>query len=369
MRSPRLRLLGAALAPMILLASCGNDPDGGDSDGSDDEAATTSAAPADAAATSVAPRGDIADLAVEVQDQDGVEVPTLTLAGEPLTVGGGSGDGADETGGGETGGGESAADLPFAVAQTEIQEVTAGEGEEVTADQQVTLRYLAVNGTTGEEVLSTFPTQEEVVMDLADPNLLPGFLEALPGTTPGTELIMAIPPADGFGPAGQPNLGVGPTDTLIFYAEVVSSITPLTQAEGEAVEPVEGLPAVEADGTSPAQVTIPEGEDPPTELVVQPLIEGEGEQVEAGQQVTVHYTGVQWSDGSQFDSSLEGGQPFDFQVGAGGVIAGWDEGLVGQPVGSRVMLIVPPDLAYGPAGGHELGGETLVFVVDILAAS
>ncbi|MDQ3382891.1 MAG: FKBP-type peptidyl-prolyl cis-trans isomerase [Actinomycetota bacterium] len=362
MRSPRLRLLGAALAPMILLAACGNDSDGGDTDGGD-EAATTSGAPDDAAATSIAPRGDIADLAVEVQDQDGVEVPTLTLAGEPLT-GDIGGDGQ-----GQTGAGESAADLPFAVAQTEIQEVTPGEGEEVTADQQVTLRYLVVNGTTGQEVLSTFPTQEEVLVDLTDPATLPGFLEALPGTTPGTELIVAIPPADGFGPGGQPNLGVGPTDTLIFYAEVVSSSTPLTQAEGEAVEPVEGLPTVEADGTAPAAVTIPEGEDPPAELVSQLLIEGEGEPVEAGQQLTVHYTGVQWSDGSQFDSSLERGQSFDFQLGAGNVIAGWDEGLAGQPAGSRVLLVIPPDLAYGPAGEHELGGETLVFVVDILAAS
>ena len=106
--------------------------------------------------------------------------------------------------------------------------------------------------------------------------------------------------------------------------------------------------------------------------MVQPLIVGDGPAVESGQTVTVQYVGVKWSDGSVFDSSWERGEPVDFPVGTGGVIAGFEEGLIGQTVGSRVMLIIPPDKGYGEQGNTQAGisgTETLVFVIDILAAS
>src|SRR5690606_18923873 len=143
------------------------------------------------------------------------------------------------------------------------------------------------------------PTDQTVTMSLSDPNLLPGFLNTLEGSKPGQKMIIAMSPEDAFGEQGNAQLGIGPADTVVFYVEVVEATTPLTQAEGEEVEPVEGLPTVEADGTSPAKITIPEGEEPPTELVVQPLIKGEGPELTAGQQVRMHYTGVKWSDGSQ----------------------------------------------------------------------
>ena len=118
-------------------------------------------------------------------------------------------------------------------------------------------------------------------------------------------------------------------------------------------------------------ITVPEGE-PPTELVVQPLIEGDGPEVEAGQTIVAHYTGIIWDSGEQFDSSWDRGEPASFPIGVGGVIAGWDEGLVGQPIGSQVLLVIPPEQGYGEAGNPDAGIEgtdTLVFVVDILGAS
>lgn len=345
MPAPRPRLLGLALAPLVLLAACS----GGD--GTDDSALTS--APDDAAVTSIAPTGDFSEVAVEREEQDGNQVPVLTYQGEPMT---------DEEG-------KPADTLPLAVAETQVRELAPGEGEPVQEGQHVELRYLAVNATNGAEVVSTFPTDEQVVMDLSDETLLPGFQEQLPGVRAGAELLLAMPPEDAFGEQGYSELGVGGGDTLLFYLEVVGSHTPLEQAEGEEVQPPEDLPAVEADGSSPAEVTIPEGQDPPEELVVEPLIRGDGPPVQEGQQVTVHYTGVKWSDGSVFDSSLERGEPFGFQVGANMVIQGWDQGVAGQRVGSRVVLITPPDVAYGDAQeGHELKEETLVFVVDILDA-
>lgn len=336
MRSPQFRLLGLAVAPLIFLSACGSDGD----TGGDNDAATSTAGADDAAATSVAPNGTAEDVTLTEADVEGTTVPALELGKTPLSV-----------------------------AETSVQELEPGEGEGATAEQDVELKYLAVNGTTGEEILSTFPTDETVTMSLANPQLLPGFLNTLEGAKPGQTFIVAMTPEDGFGEAGNSQLGVGPNDTLVFYVEVVGATTPLTQAEGEAVEPVEGLPTVEADGTSPATITIPEGEDPPTELVVQPLIKGEGEEIQSGQSVRMHYTGVQWSDGEQFDTSLqEGREAFETIIGAGQVIQGWDEGLVGQTVGSRVLLVIPPDMGYGASEGHDLQEETLVFVVDILAA-
>jgi peptidylprolyl isomerase len=105
--------------------------------------------------------------------------------------------------------------------------------------------------------------------------------------------------------------------------------------------------------------------------VVQPLIEGTGAAVEEGQSVVVKYTG--WlTDGTQFDSSWDREAPDDvltFQAGVGGVIQGWDDGIVGQKVGSRVLLVVPSDLGYGEDGSGSIpANATLIFVVDILAA-
>ena len=114
-------------------------------------------------------------------------------------------------------------------------------------------------------------------------------------------------------------------------------------------------------------VTIP-SEDPPTDLVIEDLTEGDGNAAAAGQNVKVHYVGVAWSNGQQFDASWDRGETFDFRLGAGQVIQGWDEGVQGMKVGGRRRLTIPPEKGYGSrgAGGVIKGGETLVFVVDLL---
>ncbi len=114
-------------------------------------------------------------------------------------------------------------------------------------------------------------------------------------------------------------------------------------------------------------VTIPD--DPaPADLVIEDLVVGEGDEAHPGQQVSVQYVGVAWSTGSQFDASWDRGEPFEFVLGKGEVIAGWDQGVVGMRVGGRRRLTIPAHLGYGSrgAGGVIKGGETLVFVVDLL---
>jgi peptidylprolyl isomerase len=123
-------------------------------------------------------------------------------------------------------------------------------------------------------------------------------------------------------------------------------------------------------GTDPAlgtKPTVTKGDGALTKLVVTPLVAGNGQPVKAGQTLTVNYVGVSYTTGKQFDSSWEKGGPANFPIGTGNVIPGWDQGLVGVKVGSRVQLDIPADLAYGDQGSGDVSGP-LRFVVDVLAA-
>lgn len=158
----------------------------------------------------------------------------------------------------------------------------------------------------------------------------------------------------------------------------IASESPLsTTPEAEA--------SAEPSATTPAPVpTLPEGADPQlaskptvaapsgtvTQLAASTLIAGTGPAVASGQSIAVNYVGVSFTTGEEFDSSWKaGGQPFTFKLGQGGVIKGWDQGLVGVTVGSRVQLDIPSDLAYGdsPSAGYPAGA--LRFVVDVLSAT
>jgi len=114
------------------------------------------------------------------------------------------------------------------------------------------------------------------------------------------------------------------------------------------------------------EITIP-NEAPPTELVLEDLIEGDGPEAGPGP-VEVHYVGVSWSTGTQFDASWDRGDTFGFRLGAGQVISGWDQGVVGMKLGGRRKITIPPHLGYGASGaGGGIGpNETLVFVLDLL---
>ena len=133
-----------------------------------------------------------------------------------------------------------------------------------------------------------------------------------------------------------------------------------TQAE----EPAGGA---DADTSKKPEVEVPEG-DPPAGLQVEDIVEGDGATAAAGDTVTVHYVGVSYSTGEQFDASWDRREPFSFPLGAGQVIPGWDQGVAGMKEGGRRELIIPPDLAYGESGQPPAIGpnETLVFVVDLI---
>ena len=121
------------------------------------------------------------------------------------------------------------------------------------------------------------------------------------------------------------------------------------------------------DTSTKPTVDVPEG-PPPEELKTEDIVKGDGRAARAGDMLAVEYVGVSYATGEEFDSSWDSPEPFVFELGAGNVIEGWDEGLEGMREGGRRQLIIPPDMAYGPAGQPPVIGpdETLVFVVDLV---
>ncbi|TFC09766.1 FKBP-type peptidyl-prolyl cis-trans isomerase [Cryobacterium sp. MDB1-18-2] len=115
------------------------------------------------------------------------------------------------------------------------------------------------------------------------------------------------------------------------------------------------------------ELDAPEG-PAPTELTITDIVVGEGAEATAGATVDVHYLGVEYDTGDEFDSSWSRGQSINFPLRS--LIAGWQQGIPGMKVGGRRKLVVPPHLAYGPAGGgHRLSGQTLIFVIDLRGVS
>lgn len=115
------------------------------------------------------------------------------------------------------------------------------------------------------------------------------------------------------------------------------------------------------------EIDFPEG-PAPSELVLEDIVVGEGSVAKAGDKVRVHYVGVEYETGDQFDASWDRGESIEFPLS--GLIAGWQEGIPGMAVGGRRKLTIPPHLAYGPAGGgHRLSDKTLIFVIDLLGVA
>ena len=258
---------------------------------------------------------------------------------------------------------------PFSVSKTAVKVVTAGHGAAVKKGQSVSVNYLLVDGRDGKEADTTFGKQPQAFP--ADPaQVIPGIAKGLINQKVGSRVLVGISPADGFkSQGGNQNLGIQANDTLLILLDIRSAHTPLDHAEGTAVPPKAGLPTVKVDAQDHATITVPK-KPAPTSLIVQPLIEGKGATVKSGQTVSAKYTGVIWSTGKEFDSTAKhGGRAAPFPVGVGQVIPAWDKGLVGQKVGSRLLMVVPPKYGYGTKGssdGSIKGTDTLVFVVDIV---
>jgi peptidylprolyl isomerase len=207
--------------------------------------------------------------------------------------------------------------------------------------------------------------------------LLPGLQTALTGKPVGSRVLAVIPPKEGFGTSGNPNAGIKGTTTLVFVVDVLKAYNGKEAASGSAQSNGGGsLPTVTEPakaGEAPTVKMPASSVKPPTTLQVKTLIKGSGATVAKGDAVVVQYVGYIWRTGKVFDSSWSRNAEFGFTDGStpSQVIPGWDTGLVGQTVGSRVLLVIPPKDGYGSTGASQAGingTDTLVFVVDIIDA-
>lgn len=253
----------------------------------------------------------------------------------------------------------------------EITTPIKGTGAVLDASDSV-LAYVTLykwSGTKHSEVVGSGPQMIPAKMGL------PGLATALKGAHLGSRIVAVLPPKYGWGSAGQSELGITGSDTLVWVLDLLQQYSPTQSATGKQVSSGGGaLPTVTAKAGQAPVITIPAKKSPPAKLSVTTLIQGTGPKLAKGETVVAQYVGSIWRTGKVFSStwpssSQPDGVPFSFELG-GQVLAGWNDGLVGVPVGSRVMLVIPPSLGYGPSGGESSAGikktDTLVFVIDVL---
>jgi peptidylprolyl isomerase len=199
-----------------------------------------------------------------------------------------------------------------------------------------------------------------------DTQFLPGFVRAIECVPVGSRVVALVDSADAFGTTGSSDSAVKADEDVVIVADILS-ITP-DRATGEPQPEVEGMPKVTLDDDGRPTVTIPDTEAP-KDLKLAVLKQGDGEEVQEGDTVSVQYQGTNWTTGKVFDESW-GKQIASFQTT--GVVKGFSQALVGQKVGSQVLVVIPPALGYGDAGQPSagIGGtDDLVFVIDILQTS
>lgn len=250
---------------------------------------------------------------------------------------------------------------PLEVAEPTIKVINEGSGETIKANQVANVSILALNGNDGSTLQDTFPEEPQPLpLDEELKTSSPFIYDAFVGAKVGSSLAVAVP-----GQAPAAGAQVQPTQLLVIKVLSAEDVAPvLEKPEGEAVTPPAGLPKVTENGEGIPEINV-EGVAAPTELISQDLIKGNGAAVKETDTLTVNYVGVTLVGGTKFDSSFDRGEPASFPLT--GVIKGWTQGLAGKTVGSRVLLVIPKDLAYGDAGQGEAKGD-LVFVVDILGA-
>ncbi|RPF20196.1 FKBP-type peptidyl-prolyl cis-trans isomerase [Myceligenerans xiligouense] len=340
-------LVAFALGSALVLTGCGDGDDSGDADASPSPSADASGAGAEpiVAGGVCEPEAAQAEGPPEATEADQEAVQSVEVAGQP---GKKPSDVSFET--------------PLAVEGVAVNVLDEGDGAQLEQGGKVTFHDYGVSGEDGKPFQgedgqprpSTWDEgQSPQEFALGDPSFQI-LNDPLTGLNVGARVVIAWQGMEGA--------------TEVHVVDVVDAepAADPVRAEGTAVEPEAGLPTVELADNGAPTVTIAEDFEEPSELVVQPLIEGDGREITKDDEVTAHYLGC-LVDGTPFDSSWSRFEPTPFALTQ--VIEGWTEGLAGQKIGSQVMLVVPAEQAYGTdPNAHQLGGKTLIFVVDIIEA-
>ena len=262
---------------------------------------------------------------------------------------------------------------PLNAETVQARVVVEGDGPVFTGRNLVEFEFAGYNGGSGQLIQQSNFDGTETPSGFFGPGQVPNFCEALAGAKEGSRVVAILPPEQAHSGQGVPALGVGPADAFVFVIDLKRVF--MERATGSSVAPEAGFPSVVTTPEGIPGVTIPNS-PAPTELKVAQLIRGEGEVVQKGQLVTMHYSGFVWESSEKFDSSWDSGQPAQFQMQDGALIEGFLSAVVGQTVGSQVIAVIPPALGYGDDGVYDADGKevippgaTLVFVIDILGIS
>ncbi|MCW2752475.1 MAG: hypothetical protein JWR83_3585 [Aeromicrobium sp.] len=257
----------------------------------------------------------------------------------------------------------------FTATKTTTRVLTKGSGAKVAAGESVKVNYVAVNGRTGKQFDNSFTSNKPLTITLSTTAILPGFVKGLTNQTVGSRVLVAIPPKDGFGKA-QTDLDIKKTDTMVFLFDIVAKVPPM--AAGKAKSLPSDLPKLVLDSKKQPSKFVKTSKTAAkqTKESAHVVIQGSGATVKTGQTLSVQYVGQIYPAGKVFDSSWDRGAPSSFQLTAGTLIKCWTDELVGQKVGSRVILVCPASVAYKSAGSppNIKGGDTLIFSIDLLDA-
>lgn len=253
--------------------------------------------------------------------------------------------------------------------ELKVKTLHKGKGAQVTAGDLVAANYVGYRWRAGDHKLiaSSYDSGRPAMFPYG--HLVPGLDRALAGQRAGGRVMAVIPPGQGYGANGYAPMQIGGADSLVFVLDVLGVYPNGSAAHGTPQpRPAAGLPKVSTAATP--SLTIPRAR-PPAKLQVRTIVKGTGKPVEARQLVVYHDVGQVWRNGKVFESSRGRGHPDSVVVGARQMLDGWDRAVIGQPVGSRVLVVVPPSEGYG-AKGHAASGitknDTLAFVIDILGA-
>ncbi|GAA4745533.1 FKBP-type peptidyl-prolyl cis-trans isomerase [Nocardioides endophyticus] len=257
------------------------------------------------------------------------------------------------------------------VSKTETTVVTEGDGDKVAEGDQVSANIWIGNGATQKQAYSTYDKGGKPESIPASAELNPVFKDAILGQTIGSRVAVTATAADAFGESGNPQMGIGNKDTVLMIVDLMSVTTVLDGPDGKEQKAPSWAPGLVTDADKVTGLDFSGTPKPNGKLRSAALIEGSGDKVKKGQNITVNYLGQVYDGKKPFDESYSG-EPASFAIGVGQVVPGWDKTLVGATVGSRMILAIPPADGYGKKGNSQAGikgTDTLYFVVDILAAS
>lgn len=255
--------------------------------------------------------------------------------------------------------------------KVETETVVEGDGEALAEGDSVLAQLWIGNGYSKQEVFSTYEDGKAELLTVDDQ--LPEFLAGIKDAPVGSRLAVTASAEEAFGPAGNAQLGIGNKDTMLAVVDLVSAVQ--DGPEGTENPAPEWMPRLKLKDGVPNGFDFSAAPDPTDDLRRVQLTQGTGPRVKKGQTIAVRYLGQAFDGEKPFDQNYTGDSaaaPTTFSIGTGAVIKGWDQGLEGVPVGSRVVLEIPSELGYGAEGNPDGGipkDATLVFVIDVLAAA